>query len=657
MGNFGTEYVRDSWKEPLKKLFSTVWVNAAPLMAHSDYQYTYCQRYIHSLIRDDEFNYFYFYSDGLKDAFPDEFFDSIRAAGLPIITFHADDEPEVWYRRNRPFEHHYDLVATHSKRGWQKRLEEDTGPKPLYLPWAYNPTFYYKKTGQSKEKKYDVVFIGKYKETGVTAIADEDGKQRKDILIKIYDICCKNDLIFKVFGVGWDRHPILASAYGGILDQPGMVEVYNRTKIVFNPGYSADDTNFTGYQTKLRHFEVPGCGAFQLCNINPELAELFEEDKEIVFYGNEEELGKKILFYLNNDKERELIAEAGYKRALSQHTTAHRLQYLFEEAKNLFPRQKARTSPPPPSPKIARVIIGNPFTGNEEKTDGKFSITDLQILAEKADTLAKDYQWLQLVPGQFQEFRFQADYETLRGLLAKHTDIEQIDILSVHSVIKFRVKDSNFIQEDWRNFSGFMLTPDRFIPGYERYMQTFVKEIFRPITTEEGPVFLFNYLIRPAALKRIVDNLSEVTEPPYTPFKGLTLAHSHRIVSEILVKEPKIIQYSQRKMKHEHLFANLAALGKTLMIYGARGYPIPGLMDLIIRYNIKFLGFIDRTLAGQEIQGKPVYSRDKLEELKPDVIIISPETSGPAIFRSLTDWHSLTQIIPLHDIEDPAWDV
>ena len=658
MGNFGTEYVRDSWKQPLKELFSTVWVNAAPLMAHGDFRYTYCQRYIHSLIRNDEFDFFYFYSDGLKDAFPDEFFNAIRAAGLPVIAFHADDEPEVWYKRNRPFEHHYDLVATHSKRGWQKRLEEGSGPHAIYLPWAFNPSFYYKIPDCSEEKIVDVVFIGKYKETGVTAIADEDGKQRKDILIKIYELCRRNGLVLKVYGVGWDRHPVLAEVYGGILDQPGMVEIYNRTKVVFNPGFSADDNSSAGYQTKLRHFEVPGCGALQISNANPELAELFAEDREIIFYRNDKELEDKILFYVRHDKERETIAEAGYKRAQSQHTTAHRLTTLFEQAQTLFPRSKAVSMLPPPL-KIGRLFLVDPAAPCEKNRG--IHAANLHALVEEVDTLAMDYDWIQLVPGQLQgqppRFEFNADYEALRGILQKTPGIEQIDVLTMRSVIKFQVKNSNTIQEDWRNFSGFILTPDSFKPGYEAYMQNLVMEIFNPLMTGEGPVFLFNYLIRPSALKQMCTNLSAGDELSVFPFSGLTLAHSHRVISEILVKEPTEIQYSRRKMKHEAFFANLAALGKTLVIYGAGGYPIPGLIDLVNRYNVKFLGFIDRALAGQEVHGKPVYSRDSLEELEPEVIIISPETSGPAIYQGLTDWYGRAQIIPLYDISDEAWNV
>ena len=56
-----------------------------------------------------------------------------------------------------------------------------------------------------------------------------------------------------------------------------MVSIYHQARIVVNTSFSADGEGRP--QTKLRHFEVAGCGAFQLVNDNPELRELFEPDR------------------------------------------------------------------------------------------------------------------------------------------------------------------------------------------------------------------------------------------------------------------------------------------------------------------------------------------------------------------------------------------
>ena len=44
------------------------------------------------------------------------------------------------------------------------------------------------------------------------------------------------------------------------------------------------------------------------------LEELFEEDKEIVFFSSKEELLEKVIYYKNNDAERKEIAKRGWEK-------------------------------------------------------------------------------------------------------------------------------------------------------------------------------------------------------------------------------------------------------------------------------------------------------------------------------------------------------
>jgi spore maturation protein CgeB len=48
--------------------------------------------------------------------------------------------------------------------------------------------------------------------------------------------------------------------------------------------------------------------------------ELYDVGKEIVCYKNMNDAIKKINYYLKNDKERESIAKAGYKKAIKEYT-------------------------------------------------------------------------------------------------------------------------------------------------------------------------------------------------------------------------------------------------------------------------------------------------------------------------------------------------
>ena len=73
-----------------------------------------------------------------------------------------------------------------------------------------------------------------------------------------------------------------------------------------------------GYSTNIhksinpRTFEIMGNPNFEICDYRVDAARLgFMSEKNIVMYANDEELLKKIEFYINNDVEREKIAQNG----------------------------------------------------------------------------------------------------------------------------------------------------------------------------------------------------------------------------------------------------------------------------------------------------------------------------------------------------------
>lgn len=67
-------------------------------------------------------------------------------------------------------------------------------------------------------------------------------------------------------------------------------------------------------QQTSRTMEIPGCGGFMMAESTDEHRALFEEDKEAVFFSNDEELLTKCRYYLEHEEERKAIAEAGHKR-------------------------------------------------------------------------------------------------------------------------------------------------------------------------------------------------------------------------------------------------------------------------------------------------------------------------------------------------------
>ena len=82
----------------------------------------------------------------------------------------------------------------------------------------------------------------------------------------------------------------------------------------------------------LRSFEIPMSGGLQICSYCDELAEYFEEDKEIIFYRNNEELIDKARFYLKSEnyKIRMKMKTAARRRAENDHTWFDRFKKVFD---------------------------------------------------------------------------------------------------------------------------------------------------------------------------------------------------------------------------------------------------------------------------------------------------------------------------------------
>ena len=83
----------------------------------------------------------------------------------------------------------------------------------------------------------------------------------------------------------------------------------------------------------LRNFEIPMSGGIEICRYNKELSEYFEEDKEIIFYNNNDELVDKAKFYTQKatDTDINAIKCAARKRAENEHTWFNRFSKVFEE--------------------------------------------------------------------------------------------------------------------------------------------------------------------------------------------------------------------------------------------------------------------------------------------------------------------------------------
>jgi spore maturation protein CgeB len=119
----------------------------------------------------------------------------------------------------------------------------------------------------------------------------------------------------------------------GFLPDDAVASLFRRSAI--NLGFnrmSGDDPDVPGInQVKLRDFEVPLAGGFYLVEEAPDYAELFVPGKEVETWRTPAELVDKIRYYLSHEDERRAIAEAGRRRAMTDHTWRHRFEMLFDE--------------------------------------------------------------------------------------------------------------------------------------------------------------------------------------------------------------------------------------------------------------------------------------------------------------------------------------
>ncbi|GAB6039378.1 hypothetical protein JCM17961_00510 [Endothiovibrio diazotrophicus] len=628
VGLLSIDYVRDSWVQPLAGLARAGFVDAAPLLAARND--AYLEEYLLARLREGDCHYLFFYSDSLHGHFRDAFFETVRAAGVRVIAFHADDEPEAWFAANAPYDHRFDVVASHSRRGTGRRAE-GIGERALYLPWGYNPARFHLSAG-ALEKRWDVVFIGTNNVYGMES-SGGDGRQR--VLEALYRHCRLRSYSFALFGAGWERHPRLAECAGGALDHESMLDVYHRARIVFNPGLSADNAE-GGYQTKLRHFEVAGCGAFQLVNDNPELRELFVADEEMVFYRDRDELFERVDFYLKNDEARERIAAAAQCRAIAEHTTAGRLRRLFGHADRLC------------------GATGEVWGGAGSATVRTLRLSEeaaVELLSrcEMGEAFPGDEPYLHLAVGRFGVVSL--DYSLLAPLLVDGASM----LFAARCFIEFGVIHENAMQRKPQNIVGELL-PERFHPrAVSERVERFVAERLACLADGEWCVPLVSLVVRRDGalplLRAWVDGDGGFLSRHPVHETGVVVADLR------LEERPRFLGEAPYITAWRRLAAQLAARGARVVIYAARGEMAERARAVAAETGLEVLGWVDRRLAGEEVDGLPVYDASALPALCPDAVVIAAAHSGKAIHEAIGGLAARMALIPLHDLGHPVWGV
>ncbi len=235
--------------------------------------------------------------------FPESTFESIKREGAIVVGWFGDDvyrfdEYSKWWI---PY---LDYFVTNSVSEVSKYRELGAraimgvpimGGMPLERDWS------------KVEEKYDISFVG-----GRSPYRELYTNELENRRIPV-----------ALFGKGWG-----GEGQGELIPFEEMIDVFKTSKINLN--FSRTYGTIVR-QLKGRIFEVCLAGGFLLTEYAPEIENFFEIDKEIVCFDNPEDMVNKVVYYLNHDEERRAIAQAGWKRATSEHSSFHMLSRVFSQ--------------------------------------------------------------------------------------------------------------------------------------------------------------------------------------------------------------------------------------------------------------------------------------------------------------------------------------
>ncbi len=127
------------------------------------------------------------------------------------------------------------------------------------------------------------------------------------------------------------------------LDIPGQNRVISSSKINLN--FSGNGRYPHIKQIKTRFFEIPAAGGFLLSEYAPHIEQFYVLGKQIATFTSAEELLARIRHYLSHEKVRETIRNAGYRRAIREHTYVRRFSGILDIiCRNHGPFREKRTA-------------------------------------------------------------------------------------------------------------------------------------------------------------------------------------------------------------------------------------------------------------------------------------------------------------------------
>jgi spore maturation protein CgeB len=224
--------------------------------------------------------------------------------GLNVIDW-ASDASWRFHNFILPRKHRYShFITTHNSTiPWYQK----NGMKVIKSQWGSSPRYW---RDNNAEKKWPVSFLG----------------QKHGIRPQLVYALHSAGVDLHLFGNYWEG---FKNWHGNPIEFDEMIKVHHEAKICLN--LSNPWHVHTLPQIKGRTFDIPAAAGFQICTPADNLEEYFIDGKEIVIATSLPDLIEKINYYLEHDVEREQIAEAGYKRVITEHSYSNRFKQIFND--------------------------------------------------------------------------------------------------------------------------------------------------------------------------------------------------------------------------------------------------------------------------------------------------------------------------------------
>ena len=190
-----------------------------------------------------------------------------------------------------------------------------------YIPERNHPV----KLSKNEQDRYgcDVVFAGHYEPDGRLAMLEDVVRQGFQL---------------RLYGPAKYWNPVIGksqqlSGFEPVRQVWG--EEYNKVIAAAKMAYCFLSTLNRDTYTR-RCFEIPATGTMMMAQYTEDLASLFREDEEAVFFRSLAELRDKTAYYLQNDEIRRRVAAAGHRRVQSDgHDVQSRMRRVLDTVAEL----------------------------------------------------------------------------------------------------------------------------------------------------------------------------------------------------------------------------------------------------------------------------------------------------------------------------------